>query len=162
MLLFPFRKLVQVDPWNSSVGRSLFTLVPQPRRSLTCVLLGRFCVQQSLLQDTLPTDLTRAFIWLASSRGQGFRNTSLSRSSIIILTRAIPHHGRGPSLPIWMDNPQGTTAGPPRLCRRQIECFLHIKVCRLALSPFCLRVMLLLPTARALNYSGLPPPRSDG
>lgn len=92
----------------------------------------------------------------ASSRGQGFRNTFLSRSSIIILTRAIAHHGRGPSLPIWMDNLQDTTAGPPRLCRRQIECLLHIKVCRLALSPFCLRVMLLLPTARALIVLGQP------
>lgn len=85
-----------------------------------------------------------------SSRGQGFLLP-------LSLFYHHPHpchsqHGRGPSLPIWMDNPQGTNAGPPRLCRRQIERFLHFKVCRLALPPR--HVTSTVPTARALIHLG--------
>lgn len=75
------------------MGRSLFTLAlaPEPRRRLTCVRPGRLCIQQSLRDTlpylTLPTDLTRSFIWLQVRGAKDSR--FLSRSLIIILTRAI-------------------------------------------------------------------------
>lgn len=101
------------DPWDASVSRSLSALHHKPRLSLTCVRPGRLCIQQ-FLQDTLPTDLTRSFIWLQARAAK--HPHSFSRSSIIILNSCHPHHGRGPSLSIWMDNHKGTAAGPPRLC----------------------------------------------
>lgn len=149
MLLFPFRKLVQVDPWNSSVGVHPGTAAaPQSYMRATWVTLHATISSQ----DTLPTELTRSFIWLQAREAKD--SYSLSRSSIIILTRAILTMAEVP----FFQNGWTATRVPQLAPHGSVVDKLSIFSASRYAGLVCLRVMLLLPTARALICSWLPNP----